>query len=63
MPPTAAELVSVINSNGFLTVDEFRIKVKIKDARTVFGRTDYLVEPIEGEGEKWVSSERVSVSE
>ena len=30
------------------------ITVKIIDARTVYGRTDFMVEPISGKGAVWV---------
>jgi hypothetical protein len=34
---------------------------RILDARERFGRTDYLITPIGGSGQTWVSSERVSI--
>ena len=43
----------------YLQVDEFKIKVKIIDARIIFGRTESLVVPIEGSGEKWVQTDRL----
>ena len=43
----------------YLQVDEFKIKVKIVDARIIFGRTESLVVPIEGSGEKWVQTDRL----
>lgn len=33
----------------------------IQDARVSYGRLDYLVEPVAGKGQAWVSAERVQV--
>jgi hypothetical protein len=37
------------------------IAVRIIDARSAWNRTDYLVTPIAGSGQVWVSSERVKI--
>ena len=36
-------------------------KVTILDGRAAYGRLDVLVTPLDGEGEAWVSAERVRV--
>ena len=40
-----------------------RVFAEIADVRESYGRTDYLVRvlPVAGEGEAWVSAERVTV--
>ena len=40
-----------------------RIFAEIADVRESYGRTDYLIRvlPVAGEGEAWVSAERVTV--
>ncbi len=45
---------------GRLAVDGLRIDVAILDIRKVWARIDYLVTPLQGSGEKWVSSDRVT---
>ena len=34
---------------------EMRFEVEIVEVRTAYGRVDYLIRPIAGEGDKWVS--------
>lgn len=59
---TSASLGAVIGSTGSLHSEGYDLtfRVHIKDAREVWGRTDYLVTPVAGTGEKWVSAERIS---
>jgi hypothetical protein len=47
---------------GMLTTytEGLKVPVTVKDAREVYGRTDYLVTPIGGSGEKWVEAYRVT---
>jgi hypothetical protein len=37
------------------------IRATVADARLSYGRLDYLIKPEAGEGEAWVSAERVKV--
>lgn len=53
-----ARLVASTNGKGSVLVP-----VKVKDARSVFGRVDVLVSPIGGEGELWMDAERLTLSE
>lgn len=63
---TVKELVRKIktdaagNATGTLRCEGFVIDVEILDVRKVWNRTDYLVTPLQGTGEVWVSAERVS---
>ena len=47
---------------GSLNVEGLYIDVEILDMRKVWARIDYLVTPVQGAGEKWVSSDRVTQS-
>jgi len=59
------ELIARVGQGGLtgsLSVEKsLRVNVRIVDAREAYGRTDYLVEPIAGAGQQWVSAERVSL--
>ena len=47
---------------GSLHVEGLYIDVEILDIGRVWNRIDYLVRPVQGSGEKWVSSDRVTQS-
>jgi hypothetical protein len=44
------------------TAEGLRVEVVIDDARKAYGRTDYRVSPLAGDGVCWVSSDRVEVN-
>lgn len=46
---------------GVVTLDELTFGVVIKDARFRFGHLDYLVEPLNGKGTKWVENHKVEI--
>lgn len=46
---------------GVVTLDELTFGVIIKDARFRFGHLDYLVEPLNGTGTKWVENHKVEI--
>lgn len=46
---------------GIVAMDELMFGVVIKDARIRFGHLDYLVEPLNGIGQKWVEHHRVEI--
>jgi hypothetical protein len=56
---TAANLAALVASTGFLQAGDLSIAVTVLDARTVYGRTDYLVTPRDGHGQQWVAADRV----
>lgn len=56
----AAELIRNVGKVGLLTVDGLQIEVLIQDARQVWDRLDYLVTPVRGTGQQWVSAQRVT---
>lgn len=51
---------------GWMTVGDatraarWRIRVRILAERNVYGRDEYLVTPVNGKGEDWVHTDRVS---
>ena len=57
------ELTKQIDKIALFYSESMRFRVKIIDVKTAFGRIDYLVEPIAGDGSKWVSSERIKFNE
>lgn len=60
---TAALQAPLISQVASINVDGFTIPVKIKDVRSVWGRTDCLVTPVNGAGEKWVSRDRLKINQ
>ncbi len=60
---TAAEVVQLLGRVGSLDLTSDRVPISVRvtvhDVRQVFGRRDYLVEPVAGRGRAWVSSDRV----
>lgn len=62
---TAAELAGVLGRSGLLDLSAdrvpFSVAVVVRDARRVFGRVDYLAEPVAGRGRVWVSADRVTL--
>jgi hypothetical protein len=59
---TGFDLADHIGRTGSLRVGELKIDVRIADARQVWGRLDYLVSPVAGQGAEWVSAERVALT-
>ena len=62
---TAQELIGVIGKVGLWATGRregvrfLRVRVKVVDARVVFGRKDYRIEPTDGEGTAWVDAGQV----
>ncbi len=56
---TVKELAANIGKQGLLSISNMQVLVSIKNARTVFGRIDYQVTPVNGTGTTWVESNRV----
>ena len=59
---TATELINVIGKVGLWNTGRrqgsmyMRARVTVLDARMVFGRQDYLIQPVDGEGSAWVDA-------
>lgn len=61
---TAKELMKQIGKDAVYHEElGLKVKVKILDARQQFGRVDYQVMPLAGEGDAWVSESRVTFGE
>ena len=56
---TTAETMNMIGALVKLPIDGFEIPSIVKDIRTVWGRTDALVTPENGDGEMWVNIDRL----
>lgn len=55
-----SEAVKMIDKEALLvTTEGLEVPVKIVNVRGVYGRTDYQVTPLGGNGTVWVSSSRV----
>ena len=50
---------SLIGTDGSMQCESLTVKVIIRDVRTRFGHIDFLVEPLNGEGEQWVELHRI----
>ena len=48
---------------GWLTENGLTFKIRVIAQRKAYGRTDKLVTPIEGAGEKWVNETRITPSD
>jgi len=57
---TVKEMVETAHKEGWYRINGLSIHVTIKDIRRVWNRTDYLVSPVDGGGETWVSEEKIS---
>lgn len=58
---TTSDAKSYTGRRALCTLEGLQVPVLILDGRSHFGRVDFLVEPIGGTGEKWVSWDRVTV--
>lgn len=56
------ELSELIGKSALLTTElSLTVPVTIADVRQAYGRTDFLIKPVNGSGERWVNSERVTI--
>lgn len=55
------KISQLINKQAILTCGPLYFNVKIINIRQVYGRTDFLVEPVSGDGQQWVDSNRVKL--
>ena len=62
----AKEQAQFIGKRGVLRIQDspLKIAVTINDVRNIrYGNVDFLVTPVQGTGEQWVSSNRVKLDE
>lgn len=50
----AKQMAEYIGSKASWKVQGIKVEVRIKDMRANYGRVDALIEPVSGEGQKWV---------
>lgn len=55
-PPTTKELAALAGRLGFWRVSGIRVRVRVNDARYIYGRLEYHITPLMGFGEAWVQS-------
>lgn len=56
---TARELAEMVGKAGTYSVNSLKIDVVVLDAKQVYGRVDFLIEPKAGSGRIWVASSSV----
>jgi len=54
------EMAANIGKVGLLSVNSLHVRVTVLDVRVTFGRTDFQISPVDGDGKIWVESSRVS---
>lgn len=63
MITTTTELASPIGKQGVYDIGtDLDFQVRIVDTRQRYGQTDYLIEPVAGQGRKWVAHHKVKVA-
>lgn len=60
---TTSEMMVYMDKDANLRMESLTVRVHIGDVREVFGRMDCLVQPLNGSGAQWVSSDRIAVIE
>lgn len=55
-----AKLAAAIGKKAVANMEDLKFGVEILDVRKVWSRVDYLVKPIAGKGEQWISGSRIS---
>jgi hypothetical protein len=48
---------------GTISIGKMTINMRILDTRSVYGRTECLVEPVSGSGQAWVTLGKITVKE
>lgn len=59
----AEQLQKLKGQEALVTMDGIDVTVRIIDARFVFGRIDVRIEPLSGEGQKWVRATSVKMKD
>lgn len=64
--PVLGQIAKVyVDEVGNITTerDQIVIPMRVKDVREAYGRVDFLVEPVMGSGDCWVSADRLVFAE
>ncbi len=59
---TTKDLAGLIGKEALWKIHPMQVGVKILDARSVWSRVDCLIEPIIGNGQQWVSFEKLEIA-
>lgn len=59
---TIKEMAQALGKQGTITVGTMKVNVMVQDVRKVFGRLDYQVEAMHGQGTTWVSADKVTLN-
>lgn len=57
------DLLKDIGRKACFKTEGLEISVKITNVRKAWGRIDYEITPVSGQGSKWVSSGRISIQD
>jgi hypothetical protein len=57
------EMSKTVGATALLRIEAFSVGVKVMDAKQAYGNTRYLVTPTNGQGEAWVDSSRITITE
>ena len=60
-PMDIIKLAATVGKKAFWSVEGTKVPVDILDVRQVWSRVDYYCKPLFGEGEKWISHERIEL--
>ncbi len=60
---TVKELSKIIGKKFFLTVESnLKIPVEVIDVKQAYGKSLFLIVPLQGNGQKWISEDRLNIS-
>jgi hypothetical protein len=59
---TIQDLAHLIGQPCTITADGLTIPCTIRFVRQVFGRTELLIAPVHGSGERWLTKENVTLT-
>ncbi|MDE2101764.1 MAG: hypothetical protein KGL39_31245 [Patescibacteria group bacterium] len=59
---TTQEKIKYIGKSALLNCGGLKFNVEILDCRESFGRTDFQVKPVSGDGSKWVAQDSLTFS-
>lgn len=57
------KLESLVGRKAFYSVGPLVFRVVIRDVRSAFGRTDCLIEPECGTGQKWIAEDSLRLEQ
>jgi hypothetical protein len=61
LPSEIIKMAADIGKKAFWQVEGLKVPVEVLDIRKVWNRVDYLCKPFYGNGEKWISEERIAL--